>query len=233
MTSPSAPKDKFSRRSSTPTSRKCCNTLKPLRCVRGCCTSAMLRDQRELEAWRRGSKQWSNKFSSARGWWSMESTLATRCSQSSPTTTSRMPRTPRRPSSSYMRRSSTSKPKSMIRKIKTMSMNIDSKGWVWLQIWGFRRLDHPSMMESLCLGRGTTSLHHQQFLHQQKRHNHMGMGTHLGNSQAWGRCPGIVSTSHSYLYLFLSSILLVISWSSRIKVLVWFSFEFCLMIPSM
>ena len=26
-----------------------------------------------------------------------------------------------------------------------------------------------------------------------ERHNHMGMGTPLGNRQAWGRCPGIVS----------------------------------------
>ena len=40
----------------------------------------------------------------------------------------RRPRTPRRPSSSYMRRSSTSNPKSMICKTKTLSMNIDSKG---------------------------------------------------------------------------------------------------------
>ena len=33
-------------------------------------------------------------------------------------------------------------------------------------------------------------------LHQeQRRHNHMGMGTPLGNCQAWGRCPGIVSPS--------------------------------------
>ena len=39
-----------------------------------------------------------------------------------------MPRTPRRPSLSYKRRSSTSKPKFMICKIKTVSMNIDSKG---------------------------------------------------------------------------------------------------------
>ena len=30
-----------------------------------------------------------------------------------------------------------------------------------------------------------------------------GMGTPLGNCQAWGRCPGIVSPSHSYLYRFI------------------------------
>ena len=35
-----------------------------------------------------------------------------------------------------------------------------------------------------------------------KEHNHMGMGTPLGNCQAWGRCPGIVSPSHSYLNRF-------------------------------
>ena len=45
MSSSSAPRTSSSRRSSTPTPKKCCNTLKPLRCVRGCCTSAMLRDQ--------------------------------------------------------------------------------------------------------------------------------------------------------------------------------------------
>ena len=55
------------RRSSTLTSRRCCNTLKPLRCVRGFCTSAMLRGRRRPEAWRQDSKQWSSKFSSAKG----------------------------------------------------------------------------------------------------------------------------------------------------------------------
>ena len=47
------------------------------------------------------------------------------------------------------------------------------------------------------------TLNHQQLRHhhlRRKRHNHMGMGTPLGNCQAWGRCPGIVSPSHSYLY---------------------------------
>ena len=39
--------------------------------------------------------------------------------------------------------------------------------------------------------------------HRRKRHKHMGMGTPLGNCQAWGRCPGIVSPSHSYLYRFI------------------------------
>ena len=46
---------------------------------------------------------------------------------SSPTTTSWMPRTLGRPSSSLTRRSSTSKPKSMTWKTKIVSMNIDSK----------------------------------------------------------------------------------------------------------
>ena len=62
--------------------------------------------------------------------------------------------------------------------------------------------------------------HHQQLHHHhlwRKRHKYMGMGTPLGNCQAWGRCPGIVSPSHFYLYHFFSLILLVISWSSRIK----------------
>ena len=63
-----------------------------------------------------------------------------------------------------------------------------------------------SFYDGLCHGRWTTSSHHQQHLHRQqqrRRHNHMGMGTPLGNCQAWGRCPGIVSPSHSYLYCFI------------------------------
>ena len=199
------PRTSSSRRSSTLTSRRCCDTLNPLRCVMGCCTSAMLRDQGGPEAWRRGSKQWNNKFSSARGWWNVDSTPTTWWSRSSPTTTNWMPTTLGRPSSSFMRKSSTPKPRSTTCKTKTVSMNTDSKGWVWLQIWGSRRLDHPSMMVSLCLGRRTASLNHQQLHHhhfRRERHKHMGMGTPLGNCQAWGRCPGIVSPSHLYLYCF-------------------------------
>ena len=55
------------------------------------------------------------------------------------------------------------------------------------------------------LGRWMTSLHHQQLHHHNlrgRRHKHTGMGTPLGNCQAWGRCPGIVSPSHFYLYRF-------------------------------
>ena len=103
-----------------------------------------------------------------------------------------MPRTLGSPSSSFTRKLSASKPRSMTCKTKTVSMNIDSRGWVWLQIWGSRRLDHPSMMVSLCLGRWTTSLHHQQIHHHHpwgKRYKHMGMGTPLGNCQAWGSAP--------------------------------------------
>ena len=140
--------------------------------------------------------------------------LATRCSRSSLTTTSRMPRTPRRPSSSYMRRSTTSKPKSMTCKTKTVSMNIDSKECVWPQIRGFRRLDHPSMMVNLCLGRWMTSPHHQQHLHrllQQRRIEYLGMGTPLGNCQAWGSAP-VSYHHHIFIFItFLSKILLVIS----------------------
>ena len=44
------------------------------------------------------------------------------------TTTSWMPRTLGRPSSSFTRKSSTSKPRSMTCKTKTVSMNIDSRG---------------------------------------------------------------------------------------------------------
>ena len=180
----------------------------------------MLRDQGGPEAWRQDLKLWNNKLSSAKGWWNADSTPTTWWSRSSPTTTSWMPRTLGRPSSSFTRKSSTSKPRSMTCKTKTVSMNIDSRGWVWLQIWGSRRLDHPSMMVSLCLGRWTTSPHHQQplhLLHQQRRHNHMGMGTHLGNCQAWGGAPVSYHHHTPFFTIFLSSILLVVSWSSRIK----------------
>ena len=70
------PRTSFSRGLSTPISRRCCNTHKSLRCVRGCCTSAMWRDQGVQEAWRQSSKPWSSKFSSAKGWWSVDSTPA-------------------------------------------------------------------------------------------------------------------------------------------------------------
>ena len=36
-----------------------------------------------------------------------------------------------------------------------------------------------------------------------KKNNHMGMDTPLGNCQAWGRCPGIVSPSLLSLPFFL------------------------------
>ena len=71
------PRTRFLRGSSTLTSRRCCNTLKPLRCGRGCCTSAMLKGRRRPEAWRQGSKQWSSKSSSAKGWWNADSTPIT------------------------------------------------------------------------------------------------------------------------------------------------------------
>ena len=54
--------------------------------------------------------------------------------------------------------------------------------------------------------------HHHHHLHLLRGHNHMGMGTPLGNCQAWGRCPGIVSQSQLLsLPFFLSSVLLVVS----------------------
>ena len=49
------------------------------------------------------------------------------------------------------------------------------------------------------------ALLHQQPHHphlRRKRHKYMGMGTPLGNFQAWGRCPGIVSSPLLYLYRF-------------------------------
>ena len=36
-----------------------------------------------------------------------------------------------------------------------------------------------------------------------ERYKYMGMGTPLGNCQAWGRCLGIVSPSDPYLYHFI------------------------------
>ena len=110
------------------------------------------------------------------------------------------------------------KQNSKLNHTKTLSMNIDSKEWVWLQIRGFPRLDHPSMMVSLCLGRRTTSLHHQQLHHHHLRSTkHMGMGTPLGNCQAWGSAPVSYHHHTPIFTVFHSSILLVISRSSRIK----------------
>ena len=63
------PRTSFSRGLSTPISRRCCNTHKSLRCVRGCYTSMTWRDQGVPEAWRQSSKLWSSKSSSAKGWW--------------------------------------------------------------------------------------------------------------------------------------------------------------------
>ena len=57
-----------------------------------------------------------------------------------------------------------------------------------------------------------------------------GMGTPLGNCQACGSAP-VSYHHHTPIFTVLFSlILLVIYWSSRIKVLVWSSFEFCFMI---
>jgi hypothetical protein len=67
MTYPSAPKDKFFEKVIDPYLAEVLQHLKPLRCVRGCCTSMMLRGQRGPEAWRQGSKQCSSKSSSANG----------------------------------------------------------------------------------------------------------------------------------------------------------------------
>ena len=87
------------------------------------------------------------------------------------------------------------------------------------------------MMESLCLGRRTTRLHHQQLLlHHLRGHNHMGMGTPLGNCQAWGRCPGIVSPSHSFLYRFIQFDPFSSIFIQQIEVLISSSFEFCIVI---
>ena len=49
--------------------------------------------------------------------------------------------------------------------------------------------------------------HHHHNLHHLRGHNHMGMGTPLGNCQAWGRCPGILSPSLLLLSPVLSLIL--------------------------
>ena len=192
MTSSKVPKDKIFEKAINPYLTEVLQHPQSIEMHEGMLHIRDAEGPKKPEAWRRGSKQWSNKFSSVRGWWSVDSTPTTWWSQNSPTNTSWMPTTSGRPSSSFTRKSSTSRPRSMTCRTKTVSMNIYSRGWVWLQIWGSRRLGHPSMMVSLCLGRRTTSLRHQQnhqLLHQQRRHNHMGMGTPLGNCQAWGSAP--------------------------------------------
>ena len=74
------------------------------------------------------------------------------------------------------------------------------------------------MMESLCLGRRTTSLHHQQLLLQHlRRNNHMGMALPLATAKLGGGSPVSYHHHTPMFTVFLSSILLVVSRSSRIK----------------
>ena len=114
MASPSAPKDKFFEKVINPYLAEVLRHPQPLRCVMGCCTSAMLRDKREPEAWSRGSKQWSN---------TSHKMLAEFTNNYEPDA-----KNTEEAIFKLKRRSSTSKPKFMICKIKTVSMNIDSKG---------------------------------------------------------------------------------------------------------
>ena len=55
------------------------------------------------------------------------------------------------------------------------------------------------------------TIHHHHHLHhlRRRRHKHMGMGTPLGNCQAWGSAP-VSYHHHTFIFtVFLSSILLV------------------------
>ena len=118
-----------------------------------------------------------------------------------------------------MRKSSTSKPRSMTCKIKIVSMIIDSRVWVWLQIWGSQRLGHLYMMVSLCLGRRTTSLCHQQLhiLHQQRRIEYLVWALPLATAKHGGVAPVSYHHRTPIFTILLSLILLVISWSSGLK----------------
>ena len=52
-----------------------------------------------------------------------------------------------------------------------------------------RRLDHLSVRVSLCLRRGTTSLHHEQLHHhhlRRRRHKHMGMALPVATAKIGG-----------------------------------------------
>ena len=207
MTSPSASKDKFFEKVINPYLAEVLRHPQTIEMREGVLPSVMLRGQRRPKAWRQGSKQWSSKFSSAKGWWNVDSKPITWWSRSLPISTSWTPRTSGSTSSSFTRKSSISKPRSMTCKTKTVSMNTDLREWVWLQIWGSRRLVHLFTMVSLCLGRRRTSFQpHQQLQHhhlRRKTTKHMGMGTPLGLCQAWGRCPSIVSQSHLLLLSFV------------------------------
>ena len=80
--------------------------------------------------------------------------------------------------------------------------------------------------------RCATTHQHHHLLHQQRRYNHMGVGTPLGNCQAWVRCPGIVSPSQLLsLPFFLVRFYLVVSWFSRIKSWHDLVLKFCFRIP--
>ena len=88
------------------------------------------------------------------------------------------------------------------------------------------------MMVSLCLGRWTTSLHHQQpiIISEEGDIIIWVWALPLATAKLGGGAP-VSYHHHTPIFTALfSSILLVVSWSSRIKVLVWSSFEFCFMI---
>ena len=68
------PKDKFFEKVINPYLVEVLQHPQTIEMREGCCTSAMWRDQGVPEAWRQSSKLWNNKFSSAKGWWSVDLT---------------------------------------------------------------------------------------------------------------------------------------------------------------
>ena len=77
MTSASTPKDRVFEKVINPYLVDVLQHPQTIEMREGVIHILMLRDRRRPEAWRQDSKQWSSKFSSAKGWWNVDAMLIT------------------------------------------------------------------------------------------------------------------------------------------------------------
>ena len=77
MASSSAPKDKFFEKVINPYLGEVLQHPQTIEMHEGVLHIRDVEGHGGPEAWRQGLKQWSNKFSSARGWWNVDSTPTT------------------------------------------------------------------------------------------------------------------------------------------------------------
>ena len=74
MSSPSAPKDKFFERVINPYLAEVLHHPQTIEMREGVLHIRDVEDQAVPGAWRQSSKPWNKKFSSVKGWWSVDST---------------------------------------------------------------------------------------------------------------------------------------------------------------